>query len=125
MSTSANYASVPKVGVGAVSVANTALDGTGTLATVFTAGASGSRLDNVAIKATASTVQGVVRLFVHNGTTAFLLTEIDVLAVTVGNTVRSFENGVLLNIVLPTGWSLRASTSIAQTLNVIAVGGDF
>jgi hypothetical protein len=125
MSVNANYAATPKVGVGQVSTANTALDGTGTIVTIFTAGASGSRLDSVTVKATATVANGIVRLFVHNGTTAFLLCEIIVLASTSSTTVTSFEDGRKLDMVLPSGWSLRASTTIAQPLNVIAVGGDF
>lgn len=125
MSQTANYAATPKVGVGQLSVANAALDGTGTIVTVFTAGASGSRLDSVTIKATTSVVNGVVRLFVNDGTTSYLLTEVPVQSTTASTTNTTFEDGRQLNIVLQTGWSLRAATSVAQTINIIAIGGDF
>lgn len=132
MSTAANYASTPKCGIGQISTANTNRDGTGTIGTVFTAGASGSRIDAIDIKAIATTTAGMIRLFIHDGTNARLLTEIPVLAATPSATVPAWEvqlntNSMsqVLPIVLPTGYSLRASTEKAETFNIIAFGGDF
>lgn len=132
MAIQAQYASVPKVGVGQISTANTARDGTGTIGTVFTAGSNGSRIDMIDVQATATTTAGMVRLFVHNGTNAILLGELPVVAVTPSGTNPAFSAQLntntmtqLLPIVLPTGWSLRASTNNAEAFNVIAFGGDF
>jgi hypothetical protein len=127
MSSSPQFTTTPKVGIGALSVANTNRDGTGTIATIFSAGASGSRVDKAVIKATGTTTAGMVRLFVHNGTSASLLTEIPVSAITVGANTPGFETVVdfLGGLVLPTGYSLRASTHNAEAFNVTAFGGDF
>jgi len=132
MAASAQYASTPKVGVGQISTANTNRDGTGTIGTVFTAGSSGSRIDMIDIQATGTTTAGMVRLFLHNGTTAFLLAEVPVVAVTPSGTIPAFSAQLnsntmtqILPIVIPTGWSLRASTHNAEAFNVIALGGDF
>lgn len=132
MSTSAQYASTPNFGIVAIATANTAKDGTGTLGTVLTAGATGSRIDGICIKAKATTTAGAIRLFVHDGTTAFLLTEIPVIAVTSSATSPSFEAQInnntmsqLFPITLPTGYSLRASTNNAEGFNVMAQGGNF
>jgi len=132
MSTSANYAATPNLGIAAISTANTNRDGTGTIGTVLTAGASGSRIDAVMLKATGTTTAGMIRLFVHNGTTAYLLNEIPVLANTPSSTAPAWEVQMnastmsqLFPIILPTGFSLRASTNNAETFNVLAVGGDF
>lgn len=132
MSTTAQYASTPRQAIAAIATANTAKDGTGTLGTVFTAGASGSRIDAINIKATVTTTAGMVRLFVHNGTSAFLLTEVPVIAVTSSATAPSFEVQLntntmtqILPLILPTGYSLRASTNNAENFNVLAQGGDF
>ena len=127
MATTGNYASTPRAAVGQVSVANTNRDGTGTLATILTAGSSGSRVDDIKIQATGTTTAGVVRLFLHDGTNARLFAEILVTAVTPSTTVEAFS-AVLLNqaIILPNGWSLRASTNNAETFNVIVNrAGDF
>lgn len=132
MSTSANYASTPKVGVGQVSTANANRDGTGTIATIFTAGTNGSRIDAICLKAVGTTTAGMIRLFIHDGTNARLLTEVPVTALTPSATLPSWEAQLntntmtqVLPIILPTGYSLRASTEKAETFNVIAEGGDF
>jgi hypothetical protein len=131
MGINANYASTPRAALGQVSTANTARDGTGTLATIFTAGitagSSGSRIDDIKIQATGTTTAGAVRLFLHDGTNARLYDEILVPAITPSTTVEAFS-AMLVNqaIVLPNGWSLRASTNNAETFNVIVSrAGDF
>jgi hypothetical protein len=132
MATQAQYASVPKVGVGQISTANTNRDGTGTIGTVFTAGANGSRIDMIDLQATATTTAGMIRLFVHDGTNAILIGELPVTAVTPSGTLPAWTAQLntntmtqLLPITIPTGWSLRASTNNAEAFNVIAFGGDF
>ena len=127
MAINAQYASTPRAALGQVSTANTARDGTGTLATIFTAGSSGSRIDDIKIQATGTTTAGVVRLFLHDGTNARLFAEILVSAVTPSTTVEAWS-ATLLNqaIVIPSGWSLRASTNNAETFNLIVNrAGDF
>ncbi len=132
MAATGNYAATPRCGIAQVSVANANRDGTGTLATVLTAGASGSRIDAIDLKAVGTTTAGAVRLFIHDGTNARLLTEQPVLAITPSATAPSWEaqlNGNTMSqifpILLPTGYSLRASTEKAEVINVFAVGGDF
>jgi hypothetical protein len=127
MGINANYANTPRAALGQVSTANTARDGTGTLATIFTAGSSGSRIDDIKIQATGTTTAGAVRLFLHDGTNARLYDEILVPAITPSTTVEAFS-ATLVNqaIVLPNGWSLRASTNNAETFNVLVTrAGDF
>jgi len=132
MSTSPQYASTPRCGIGQVATANTNRDGTGTLATILTAGASGSRIDAINLKAVATTTAGMIRLFIHDGTNARLLTELPVLALTPSATLPSWEAQITTNnmsqvlpIILPTGYSLRAATNNAETFNLLAFGGDF
>lgn len=132
MSTAAQYASTPKTAIASISTANTARNGTGTIATVYTAGASGSRIERVVVVAQSTTTAGMVRLFIHDGTTAWLYDEIPVSAATPSGTVpafsaslQAFTNPDIMPLTLPTGYSLRAATNNAETFNVIAVGGDF
>jgi hypothetical protein len=132
MASNPSYAATPKCGLGQVSIANTARDGTGTIATVFTAGANGSRSDAIDIKAVGTTTAGMIRLFIHDGTNARLLTEIPVTALTPSATLPSWEAQLntnsmsqVLPIILPTNYSLCASTNNAETFNVLAFGGDF
>ena len=132
MAAIASYAATPNLGIVNIATANTAKDGTGTIGTVLTAGASGSRIDGVDIKARVTTTAGAIRLFIHDGTTAFLLTEIPVVALTSSATAAAWEwqgntntMSNLFPIILPTGYSLRASTNNAESFNVFALGGNF
>jgi hypothetical protein len=127
MATAAQYASTVRTAQAQVSTANTNRNGTGTIATVFTAGSNGSRIDDIYITATGTTTAGVVRLFLNDGTNTYLFDEILVTAITPSTTVSVFQ-AVLLNpaIVLATGWSLRASTNNAETFNIqVTRAGDF
>lgn len=127
MSTTANYAATPRAAVAQISTANTARDGTGTIATVFGAGTSGSRIDDITVTATGTTTAGMVRLFLHDGTNARLWAEIPVSAVTPSGTVQAFTASLSNQaLILPNGWSLRASTNNNETFNVIVDrAGDF
>ena len=127
MSTTANYAATPRAAVAQVSTANTNRDGTGTIATVLTAGSNGSRVDDITVIATGTTTAGMVRLFVNDGTNTRLWQEIPVTAATPSGTVQAFAS-TLLNqaLLLPNGYSLRAATNNAETFNVVVTrAGDF
>jgi hypothetical protein len=127
MAIAAQYAATPRGAIGQVSTANTNRDGTGTIATIFSAGSSGSRVDDIWIVATGTVTAGVVRLFINDGTNTRLWQEVMVTATTPSTTVQTF-NTALFNqaLILPNGWSLRASTNNAETFNVLVTrAGDF
>ena len=131
MATQAQYASRPRCEVGQVSTANTARDGTGTIASIFAAGLEGSRIDQIRIHATSTTTAGMIRLFIDNGTNTRLWKEIPVTAITPSATQPAWSANVAsqvdleLPLVLPATHSLRAATNNAETFNIIAIGGDF
>lgn len=127
MASTPNYAATPLVGVAAISTANTNRDGTGTLATVVTAGSSGSRIDGVVVQASGITTAGMVRLYLHDGSTARLWHEVPVTAITPSASVAAFRSEMILDqpVILANGWSLRASTHNAEAFNVAAFGGSF
>ncbi len=134
MQLSPSFTALPRIGRATINTANTNRDGTGTIATVFTASTSsttspggGSRIDKVVVKALQTTTAGMVRLYTHDGTSAALLTEIPVAPVTVGANVAAFETVVdfLGGLPIPANWSLRASTQNAESFVVTAFGGDF
>lgn len=116
--------------VATVSAANTARDGTGTVPTICTAGAQGTRIDLITIEAQVTTTAGVVRLFLHNGSAFFLWKEVLVTAITPSASVAAFRTEVsrsdgLPVMVLPSGYSLRASTHQAEAFSVCVSGGDY
>lgn len=127
MAITAQFVATPKVGLATISTANTSLTGSGTLGTVFSAGANGSRIERCVVKATGTTTTGMVRLFIHNGTAATLLTEIPVALVTPSVTLPAFETTLVFDggLVIPTGYSLRAATHNAESFQLTALGGDF
>jgi hypothetical protein len=121
------FTSVPHVEIANIATANSGRDGTGTIATVFTAVAAGSRVDRVIVHATVTTTVGAVRLFLYDGTTYRLFKEVDVDAVTVGASVEAFNATVVFNnFFLPgTGFNrIAASTEKAESINVTIMGSD-
>jgi hypothetical protein len=133
MATSAQYASTPKVGSALLTTADASLTAPTTVGTVFTAGASGSRIDYIEIIGVATTTAAIVNLFIYDGTTYSLWQQIPVLAVTIATTTPSFvanlasnSNANVMPLTLPTGYSLRATVTVTQAgVRVIAYGGDF
>lgn len=126
MATDPQFAATPGLEHGQVSTANTNRDGTGTIATILTAGSNGTKIEEITVQATATTTAGMVRLYLHDGTNARLFDEFGVPAVTPSASVACWrQTRTYTNLVLPTGWSLRASTHNAETFNVECFAGDF
>lgn len=133
MATSAQYAATPKVGSALLTTADTSLTAPTTVGTVLTAGSSGTRIDYIDVQGVATTNAGLVNLFLFDGTNYVLWAQVPVIAVTSSTTAPAFQstlssnvNANLLPLVLPSGWSLRATTTVAQTgVRVTALGGDF
>ena len=130
MSTTAQYASTPKFGSAILTTANNSLTAPSNTI-IVTAGSSGTRIDY--IQGVANTSAGVVNLFVHDGTNYILWNQVPIQAVTQSNTTPAFVttlssngNANIMPLTLPTGYSLRAATMVAQTgVRVTAYGGDF
>ncbi len=121
------------VGASGVSTANSNLDGTGTLATIISAGApasySGLSISNITIKATSGTSTGMIRFFIEDGASnKYLFTE-----VLVPDTDRSsgldesYERIITLmdDLDLQAGYSLMASTQIGDNFEISADGFDW
>lgn len=133
MAATAQYASTPKFGSATLTTADTSLTAPTTVGTIVTAGASGTRIDYIDIQGVATTVAGLINLFVYDGTTYVLWNQVPVQAVTSSTTVPAFSavlssnnNSNIMPLTLPTGYSLRAAASVAQTgVRVTAYGGDF
>lgn len=114
--------------------ANTALDGTGTVATAFTADATeGSKIDTVYLTALGSAVSTVVRFFINNGASNAvasnngLVQEITMAANTLAQNAASVQQVWAANLVLKPGYKLNVTigTAIATGIMIAAVGGDY
>jgi hypothetical protein len=65
------FITTPSSGIAAfVTGANTATDGTGTVSTVFTAGANGGILQGIRVKGNGTNSASVMRVFLNNGSSA-------------------------------------------------------
>jgi hypothetical protein len=133
MATSAQYASTPVFGSANLTTADTSLTAPTTVSTILTAGASGTRIDYIDLQGVATTVAGLINLFVFDGTNYILWQQVPVQAVTSSTTVPAFAlalssngNANIMPLNLPTGYSLRAATSVAQTgVRITAYGGNY
>jgi len=133
MATSAQYASTPVFGSVNLTGSDTSLTAPVTIGSILTAGASGTRIDYIEIQGVATTVAGLVNLFVYDGTNYILWQQVPVQAVTSSTTAPAFTfalssngNANIMPLNLPTGYSLRAAISVAQTgLRITAYGGNF
>jgi hypothetical protein len=127
MATTPSFASTVRCALGALATADTARTGTPTnVVTIFTAGSSGSRIDEIDITATGTTTSNVVRLWIYNGSTYYLFQEVIVSAITPSVTQAVFSSTLTFNnFMLPSGYSLRATTNNTEGYVVAAFGGDF
>lgn len=127
MATQPAFATVPRIGLAQVSAANTNRDGTtGTIVTIITGVAAGTRIAEVVVEATVTTTAGMVRLYLFDGTNTRLFDEVAIAAATPSASVRTTRvSTVYTNLILPSdSWQLRASTHNAEAINVIALGAD-
>lgn len=138
MASTAQFIASPRSAIATISAANTAFDGTGTIVTVFVAGASGARIERVVVEATATTTAGLVNLFVGSDSAANTATNVhlyDTVAVTANTSSTTNPPFTATRadvtasdkwpLILGPGQTLRASTTIAQGFRVTAVGGDY
>lgn len=127
---------VPKVNwsAAALTTANIAKDGTGTVTTVFTAKAvDGSRVDYLKVRALGTNVATVLRVFINNSLTNAtaanntLFMERTIPATTLSETSELADNYIPLDISLPADYKINVTigTNVAAGLMVTAVGGDY
>lgn len=126
MAANPSFISAPRIGVASLSAANTALDGTGTIADLITGVAAGTRILEIDAQCSATSAAALVNLFLWNGTAWTLFDQISITAATVSNTVKANRNfTAYTNLVLPDAtWKVGCTTTIAQATRVYALGGD-
>lgn len=126
MAAAPSFAATVRASATNIATADTSRTAPTNVGTVFTAGSGGSRIDEINIISTGTTTAGVIRLWVHTGSTYYLLSETIVTAITPSTTQAVFSSvSTYNNLMLPSGHSLRATTNNSESFNVIAFGGDF
>lgn len=123
------FTRLPVVGSAEISVANTALDGTGAIVDVVDVptGDNPIRIEVIEVRAIVTTTDGMIRLFIDDGVNVLLWMEIPITGTVPAATVQAANATLLLAdpLVLPAGHTLQASTHNAESFNVFARGGQF
>lgn len=112
-----------------VASANTALDGTGTITQLVSGASGGTRILEIVAKCAVTSVAAQVGIFIStdSGSTWRLFDQLTIGAATVSTSVasnrvsRSYTNLVLADATQRLG----VTTTISQSTNVIALGGNF
>jgi hypothetical protein len=119
------FSRLPDVQIGAaVTAANTAMDGTGTVQLLFTADATnGGFVQRVIVRALGSCAASALRIFINNGATPTtatnnaLIADTTLPATTASNTVALAPIDVPIGFALPAGWRLY------MTIGAVVTGG--
>jgi hypothetical protein len=126
---------------GLIQTANTARDGTGTVSTIFTAGADGGRIERIRVRAVGTNVATVLRIFINNGgdpsvvTNNVLYAEMTIASTTISevaallttNEHPSALDTTAFPLVLPPGYTINVTigTTIAAGIRVTAIGSKY
>ena len=120
------FAVTPRLTSVAVATANTNRDGTGTLVSLITGVAAGTRINEVAVQATVTTTAGMVRIYLYDGTNYRLWDEVAIPVATVSASVKGIRVATTYNnLILPSAsWQLFASTHNGEAFTVTTMGAD-
>ena len=117
----------------ALTAANTAKDGTGTVATVFTAGADGAYVQRLIARPLGTNVATVLRVFVNNGASNAtvannsLVAEMTLPATTLSEVASLPPFELALNFALPAGYKINCTigTAVAAGFALTILGGSY
>lgn len=131
MATQPLFVSDLRLGIAAVSSANTNRDGTGTIVDIIPGvAAPGSKIERIVAQATGDPADSVLTLFLHNGTSWFLFDEIDLSNPVAASTIlpafraeRKYEEIYLPNASHKIGAAITVAPT-AGVVNVFAWVGD-
>jgi hypothetical protein len=126
MATSPAFAVTPRIGAVSIATADSSYTAPTNVGTLITGASTGTRIAELVVKCAATSAAAIVRVFLYDGTTYWLFDEITVAAATGSNTVQQTRvSNTYNNLILPSAsWSIRVTTSIAQTTHVTALGAD-
>lgn len=133
MATGAAYASTVIVGTGTapatLDTSLTAPSNVTTLSFSTAVGSSGAKIEELRIVGVATTVAGIVNVFLYDGSTYHLFDQVTIPAVTSSTTAAAFSTAVRYdNFFVPSGWSVRFTVTVSGNqsgLKVIALGANF
>jgi hypothetical protein len=126
MATSPAFAVTPRIGAVSIATADSSYTSPSNVGTLITGSATGTRIAELVVKSAATSAAAIVRVFIFDGTNYWLFDEIIVAAATGSSTVQQTRVSTTYNnLILPSAsWSIRVTTSVAQTTHVTAFGAD-
>ena len=126
MATSPAFAVTPRIGAVSIATADSSYTAPTSVGTLITGASTGTRIAEIVVKLAATSAAAIVRVFLYDGTTYWHFDEITVSAATGSSTVQQARISTTYNnLILPSAsWSIRVTTSVAQTTHVTALGAD-
>ena len=117
----------------AITAANTATDGTGTVTTLVLGSTNGNFIQKILVKPLGTNVVTVARIFANNGSSSSipannaLIAEVTLPATTLSQTAAMTGVEIPLNLVLPVGYYINVAlgTAVAAGWMFSAVGGQY
>jgi len=105
------------------------ITGTTGLVQLTATSTNGTRVDAITVEAKGTTVANIISIWMYNGTTSYLYTEIPVTAITPSTTVSAFTSTTTFaNLVIPPTYQLYISEQVGTSsadFNVYAFGGQY
>jgi len=128
MAAAPSFVSTPRLTGVNVSSAVTAFDGTGSITSLITGVAAGTRVLEIDTQCAATSAAALVNIFISSdsGSTWKLFDEITITAATGSTTVKQNRNSATYaNLILPgTTYQLGVTTTVAQSTNVFCLAAD-
>lgn len=121
--TSPIFPLTPNNGYGKVLAANTNLDGTGTVVTLFTAGANGAIVDSIQVEHLGTNVASVLRLYIKDGSNYTLFLEQAIAANTLSQTAASTAYEFIFDGVNRKRLTLKPSATIVGSVGTVLAAG--
>jgi hypothetical protein len=123
MAAAPSYASTPVAWCGLVPSTNdTSFTAPAHVTTLGSAGSGGTKITQVDVIDAGTESAGLVNLFLYDGTAYHLHESVTIAAATPSTTVAPIKTSLYYdNLVLPTGWSLVCSTTVAADESLITV----
>ena len=126
MATSPVFAVTPRIGNVSIATAEASYTTPTNVGTLITGASTGTRVSEIVVKCAATSAAAIVRIFLYDGSTYWHFDEVTIAAATGSSTVQQTRVSTTYNnLILPSAsWSVRVTTSVAQTTHVTALGAD-
>jgi hypothetical protein len=126
MASSPVFAVTPRMTAVSIATADSSYTAPTNVGTLITGASTGTRVSEIVVKCAATSAAAIVRIFLYDGSTYWHFDEVTVAAATGSATVQQTRVSTTYNnLILPSAsWSVRVTTSVAQTTHVTALGAE-